>query len=145
MVTKIFINLPVKDLQRSIDFFTHLGFTFNQQFTDESATCMVMGENIFAMLLVEDRFREFTKKEISDAKKHTEVLIAMDAPNREAVDEMVRKAVEAGGEIYADPQDHGWMYAHSFADPDGHQWEVAYMDVSKLPQPEEADSEPSLN
>src|SRR5687768_7920341 len=128
MATQIYVNLPVKNLQRSIDFFTKLGFTFNQQFTDDKATCMIIGENIYAMLITEERFREFTKKPISDASKSTEVLIAIDAENREQVDDMVRKAVDAGGSLYNDPKDHGWMYYHSFADPDGHQWEVIYMD-----------------
>jgi predicted lactoylglutathione lyase len=134
MATRIFVNLPVKDLQRSIQFFTQLGFSFNPQFTDESATCMVISEHIYAMLLTEARFSQFTKKPVADATKTTEVLIALDADNREAIDEMVRKAAAAGGTIYADPQDHGWMYAHSFADLDGHQWELVYMDESALPQ-----------
>lgn len=134
MATKIFVNLPVKDLTRSIEFFTKLGFTFNPQFTDDKATCMIISENIFAMLLVEERFKDFTKKQICDAKENTEVLIALDADSREKVDEMVQKAVEAGGSIYKDPQDHGWMYGHSFADPDGHQWEILYMDESAISQ-----------
>lgn len=137
MATKIFINLPVRNLQKSIDFFTKLGFTFNPQFTDDKATCMIIGENIFAMLLVEDRFKDFTRKPISDASKTTEVLIALDAESREKVDEMIKKAVEAGGTTYAQPQDHGWMYGHSFADLDGHQWEILYMDETALPQMEE--------
>lgn len=134
MATKIFVNLPVKDLKKSISFFTQLGFSFNPQFTDEQATCMVIGENIFAMLLVEERFKDFTKKPISDAKKSTEVLLALDAESREAVDTMVKNAVKAGGSIYSDPQDHGWMYGHSFADPDGHQWEILFMDESAIPK-----------
>lgn len=134
MATKIFVNLPVKDLKRSMDFFSSLGFTFNMQFTDEQAACMIIGENIFAMLLVEARFRDFTKKPVADATKSTEVLLALDAESREAVDEMVRRAVAAGGSVYADPMDHGWMYGHSFADPDGHQWEVMYMDEEALAQ-----------
>lgn len=134
MATKIFVNLPVKNLQQSIDFFTKLGFTFNPQFTDEKATCMIIGENIFAMLIVEERFREFTKKPISDAHSSTEVLLALDAESREKVDEMVRIAVEAGGTTYAEPKDYGWMYYHSFADLDGHQWELAYMDETALPK-----------
>lgn len=134
MATKIFVNLPVKDLKKSISFFTQLGFSFNPQFTDEQATCMIIGENIFAMLLVEERFKDFTKKPISDAKKSTEVLLALDAESREAVDTMVKNAVKAGGSVYSDPQDHGWMYGHSFADLDGHQWEILYMDESALPQ-----------
>ena len=134
MATKIFVNLAVKDLQKSIEFFTHLGFTFNPQFTDESATCMIIGENIYAMLLVESRFKDFTKKELCDATKSTEVLIAIDADSRESVDELVRKAVEAGGSVYADKMDYGWMYGHSFADLDGHQWEVMYMDEAAMPE-----------
>lgn len=134
MATKIFVNLPVKDLKKSITFFTQLGFSFNPQFTDEQATCMIIGENIFAMLLVEDRFKDFTKKPISDATKSTEVLLALDAESREAVDTMIRHAVKAGGTTYSDPQDHGWMYGHSFADLDGHQWEIVYMDESAIPQ-----------
>lgn len=134
MATKIFVNLPVKDLNKSVEFFTKLGFSFNPQFTDDKATCMIIGENIFAMLLVEERFKDFTKKEICDAKKNTEVLIALDAENRKQVDEMVKKAEEAGGSIYTEPQDHGWMYGHSFADLDGHQWEILYMDESAIPK-----------
>lgn len=134
MATKIFVNLPVKDLRRSIHFFTQLGFSFNPQFTDEQATCMVIGENIFAMLLVQERFQDFTKKPIADATRSTEVLLALDAESREAVDAMIHRAVQAGGVVYAEPQDHGWMYGHSFADLDGHQWEILYMDENALPQ-----------
>jgi uncharacterized protein len=134
MPGKIFVNLPVKDLKRSIDFFTHLGFSFNQQFTDDKAACLVINDgSIYAMLLTEPMFKKFTKKESADASKTTEVLIAIDADSREQVDELVKKAVEAGGSIYTEPADHGWMYQHSFADPDGHQWEILYMDESKLP------------
>ncbi len=132
MATRIFVNLPVKDLNRSIGFFSRLGFNFNPQFTNDQAACMIIGENIFAMLLVEEHFRDFTRKEISDARKTTEVLIAIDAESRQKVDEMVRQAVAAGGSVYAEPQDHGWMYGHSFADPDGHQWEVLFMDEKAL-------------
>jgi uncharacterized protein len=134
MATKIFVNLPVKDLKKSINFFTQLGFNFNPQFTDEQATCMIIGENIFAMLLIEERFKDFTKKPISDAKKSTEVLLALDAKSREDVDAMIKNAIRAGGSVYADPQDHGWMYGHSFADLDGHQWEILYMDESAIAQ-----------
>jgi uncharacterized protein len=134
MASKVFINLPVKNLQKSIDFFSSLGFSFNPQFTDDTATCMIIGENIFAMLLVEEKFRTFTKKDISDAKRTTEVLIAIDAESREAVNDMVKKAEIAGGSIYREPDDHGWMYAHCFADLDGHQWEILYMDEKAIPQ-----------
>ena len=134
MASKIFLNLAVKDLKKSIDFFTTLGFSFNPQFTDASATCMIIGENIFVMLVTEQRFKDFTKKEICNAHKNTEVLIAIDAESREKVDEMVKTAVDAGGSIYMEPQDHGWMYGHSFADLDGHQWEIMYMDENAIPQ-----------
>ncbi len=133
MATKIFVNLPVKDLKRSMEFFTHLGYSFNPQFTDDKAACLVIKEDsIYAMLITEPFFKTFTKKAISDATKTTEVLLALDAESREEVDEMVRNALEAGGSTYMDPQDHGWMYGHSFADPDGHQWEILYMDINAL-------------
>jgi predicted lactoylglutathione lyase len=134
MATKIFVNLPVRDLERSKEFFSKIGFSFNPQFTNDKAACMVIGENIYAMLLVEEMFKTFTKKEISDAQKTTEVLLAVDADSRDKVNEMVRKAVEAGGSTYRNAEDHGWMYEHSFADLDGHQWEVLYMDESKMPE-----------
>jgi predicted lactoylglutathione lyase len=139
MATKIFVNLPVKDLQRSMDFFKHLGFAFNPQFTDEKAACMIVSEgSIYAMLITEPFFKTFTKKEISDAKQTTEVLLALDAESRQAVDDMVRKALEAGGSIYMEPQDQGWMYGHSFADPDGHQWEILFMDETALAENRDA-------
>ncbi|SDB61014.1 hypothetical protein SAMN03097699_2556 [Flavobacteriaceae bacterium MAR_2010_188] len=131
MAKQIFINLPVKDLKRSIAFFTSLGFSFNQDFTDDKAACLVLGKNIYSMLLTEPMFATFTKKPISDATKSTEVLIAIDVDSKQAVDDMVNDAEDAGGKIYAEPQDHGWMYAHSFEDLDGHQWEVLYIDQEK--------------
>jgi len=134
MAKQIFVNLPVKDLKKSLEFFSRLGFSFNPQFTNDNGACMIIGENIYAMLLVENFFKTFTKKDISDATKTTEVLIAIDVLNRQEVDEMVKKAVEAGGSIYRDPQDHGWMYFHSFADLDGHQWEIGFMDESAMPK-----------
>ena len=134
MASKIFLNLAVKDLKKSIDFFTELGFSFNPKFTDDYATCMIIAENIFAMLVTEQRFKEFTGKEICNAHKNTEVLIAIDVDNREKVDEMVKNAVGAGGTIYMEPIDHGWMYGHSFADLDGHQWEIMYMDENATPK-----------
>lgn len=133
MATKVFINLPVKDLAKSMAFFTDLGYSFNPQFTDEKAACMVISDSIFAMLLTETYFQTFTKKKVSDAKTATEVLIALDTNSREEVQQMVAKAKELGGTIYADPQDHGWMYQHSFADLDGHQWELVYMDATQFP------------
>jgi len=130
---QIFVNLPVKDLKRSIDFFTALGFSFNPQFTDEKATCMVIGENIYAMLIVESFFQTFTTKSISDASKTTEVLTALSVESREKVDEMANKALAAGGSPNTEAQDHGWMYGRSFQDPDGHIWELLYMDESQAP------------
>ena len=134
MATKIFVNLPVKDLDKSKEFFISLGFAFNPQFTDDKAACLVIGENIFAMLLREEFFKTFTNKEIADATKTTEALIAIDAASRQEVDDLVKKAAEAGGSIYRNPEDHGWMYGHSFADLDGHQWEILFMDATALPQ-----------
>jgi predicted lactoylglutathione lyase len=133
MATKIFINLPVKDLSKSISFFSSLGFNFNPQFSDEKAGCMVISENIFVMLLIEDYFQTFTKKPVSDAKTTTEVLITLDSHSKEELKQLVEKAVASGGTVYNEPQDHGWMYQHGFADLDGHQWELAYMDMSQLP------------
>jgi predicted lactoylglutathione lyase len=132
MATKIFVNLPVKDLKKSIEFFTNLGYKFNPQFTDETATCMIIGEDIYVMLLTEPKFRMFTPKPICDATRSTEVLVALSMENRPAVDEMVRKAVAAGGTTYNDPQDHGFMYAHGFQDLDGHIWEVFFMEPSAV-------------
>ena len=133
MKRKVFINLPVKDLKKSMDFFTGLGYRFNTLFTDEKAASMVISDNIYAMLLSEEYFKTFTKKSISDAKTSTEVLIALDADSREDVQKIIAKAKESGADIYAEPQDHGWMYQHSFADLDGHQWEIVYMNESKIP------------
>lgn len=134
MNTKIFVNLPVKDLNKSIEFFTKLGYTFNQQFTDETATCMVVSDTIFVMLLTEVRFKDFTRKPISDAKKQTEVLISLQVESKDKVNEMLGKALEAGGNIYADPQDLGWMFMRGFADLDGHQWEIFFIDESQIPK-----------
>jgi predicted lactoylglutathione lyase len=134
MATQIFVNLPVKDLSKTVAFFTHLGFSFNQQFTDEKATCMIIEENIFAMLLIEDYFKTFTKKEVADATKTTEVIIALSAESREKVDEIVDKAIAAGGSAHRDPQDHGWMYERSFQDINGHLWELVYMDPAAAAQ-----------
>jgi uncharacterized protein len=132
VTTKIFVNLPAKDLNKTIEFFTKLGFKFNPQFTDENATCMIVGEDIFVMLLVEKFFKTFTKKEISDSSKNTEVIVALSVEAREKVDQMINKAIEAGGREYREPQDHGWMYGRSFEDINGHIWEIIYMDESAL-------------
>lgn len=136
MTTKIFVNLPIKDLKKSMEFYTKLGFANNPQFTDDTAACMVISESIFVMLLTYTKFKEFTKKEIADATKTTQVLLAIDVESKEKVDEFVKTAVAAGGSIYMNATDHGWMYQHSFADLDGHQWELGYMDMSKMPKKE---------
>ena len=127
MPRQIFVNLPVADLPKSIAFFTALGFANNPQFTDDTAACMVVSDTIYVMLLTHPKFQAFTPKAIADSRKSTEVLIALDCDSREQVDDLVRRAVAAGGSIYAEPVDHGFMYGHSFADPDGHQWEVFHM------------------
>ena len=130
MARQIFVNLPVKDLNKSISFFTHLGFTFNPQFTDENATCMIVDENIFVMLLVEKFFKTFTPKEICDTATSAEVLVALSFESRAEVDEIVTKAIAAGGTTYNEPQDHGFMYQHGFQDLDGHIWEIFFMESS---------------
>ena len=135
VVKQIFVNLPVKDLQRSIDFFTGLGFRFNPQFTDDKAACMVISETIYAMLIVESFFKTFTNKKISDAAKSTEVLNALSFESRAEVDKMADKALNSGGSPNTETQDHGWMYGRTFQDPDGHIWELLYMDESQLSQP----------
>ena len=132
MAKKIFVNLPVRNLDKSIEFFTKLGFTFNPQFTDETATCMIVSDDIFVMLLTEAKFKTFTPKPICDASKATDVLVCLSTDSRQQVDELVRKAVDAGGSTYNQPQDHGFMYAHGFQDPDGHIWELIYMEPSAI-------------
>jgi uncharacterized protein len=132
LTTQIFVNLPVKDLSRTVEFFNRLGFTFNPQFTDENATCMIINDNIFVMLLVEKFFKTFTKKEICDTTKNTEVIIALSTESREKVDEMMQNVFEAGGKESREPQDHGWMYGRSFQDINGHLWEIIYMDEKAL-------------
>jgi predicted lactoylglutathione lyase len=125
---KIFVNLPVKKLRKSKAFFSKLGFTFNPRFTDETAACMIVSEDIFVMLLTEEKFRTFTPIEICDAKKSTEVLLCLTRENRDDVDGMVREAVAAGGRTFRDPQDYGFMYEHGFQDLDGHIWELICME-----------------
>lgn len=114
MVNKIFVNLPVQNLQEAMGFFTALGFSFDQKFTDESAACMRVTEDLFVMLLTKEKFRLFTPNEVCDAWKCTEALLCLSLDRREAVDELVRKAITAGGKTYSDPQDYGFMYGHGF-------------------------------
>ena len=132
MRTQIFINLPVKNLEASKEFYTALGYTINEQFTNEQAACIVISEEIFVMILTHEFFKGFTGKAIADATNTTEVLNCLSAESRDAVDELVRKAVAAGGTAPRQPQDHGWMYGHGFEDLDGHIWEVGYMDMEAL-------------
>ncbi|MDP2314817.1 MAG: hypothetical protein Q8P41_18090 [Pseudomonadota bacterium] len=130
---KVFINLPVRDLQRSIAFFTELGFTFNPQFTDENATCMILSEEAFVMLLVEGRFKDFTDKGICDTTSANEVLIALSASSRAEVDEIVHTALAAGGTAAMPRMEHeGFMYGWSFRDLDNHHWEVMWMDPAAI-------------
>lgn len=133
MVTQIFVNLPVRDLARSVDFFTKLGFQFNPQFTDENATCMILNDTSFVMLLVEPFFQTFTKKSIADTTQSNEVALAIALESREKVDEMTATALTSGGSPANDPQDHGWMYSQSFQDPDGHVWEPMWADIRQFP------------
>jgi predicted lactoylglutathione lyase len=128
---KLFVNIPVTDLQRSIDFFETLGFSFNPQFTDATATCMLVGEDAYFMLLTREKFQEFSKRPAADPRKETGALYAISVDSRDEVDKTVHKALAAGGSRAADPQDHGFMYAWSFYDLDGHHWEVFWMDVSE--------------
>ena len=134
MGTKIFVNLPVKSLDRSMEFFKRLGFSFNPHFTDETAACMVISDDIYAMLLTHAKFKAFTPKTICDATKSTEVLIALSCESRQHVDDLVRKAIAAGGSVYAERKDYGFMYQHGFQDPDGHIWELIWMDPKGIPQ-----------
>lgn len=130
MAKQIFVNLPVKDLKRAVTFFTSLGFSFNQQFTDENATCMIVGENIFVMLLVEPFFKTFTPKTIVDATTSTEVLVCLALESRDSVSAMVEKALASGGKAVNPAKDYGFMYQHGFEDPDGHIWELVFMETA---------------
>jgi uncharacterized protein len=133
--TQIFINLPVKDLKRTMDFFGKLGFSFNPVFTDENAACLVISENIYAMLLVEKFFKNFIPdKEICDANRSTEVLVALTARSRQEVDELIGKAVAAGGSEYRQAQDYGWMYGRAFQDVNGHIWEIFHANLDAMPE-----------
>jgi uncharacterized protein len=128
MNKQVFINLPVKDLNKSKAFFEALGFSFNPQFTNDSGACMVIAQDsIFAMLLTEEFFKTFTSKPIASAHEVTEVLNCLSCESREEVDSLVAKAIAAGGKAPRAPQDHGFMYGHGFEDLDGHIWELVYM------------------
>ena len=133
MGRQIYVNIAIKNMERSKAFFSNLGFGFNPQFTNESGACMIVADDIYVMLLTESFFQGFTKKPVADAKKTTEVLICLSCTSRAEVDELVRKAVAAGGKTPVPPQDHGFMYGHGFEDLDGHQWELTYMDPNATP------------
>jgi len=133
MPTQIFVNLPIADLDRSVEFFKKVGYTFNAQFTDETATCMVISDDIYAMLLTRPKFQTFIPGEISDATKQTEVLISLSCESRQAVDDVIAKAVAAGGKTFRAPDDHGFMYGNAYQDLDGHIWEYFWMDPSAIP------------
>ena len=132
MNRKIFFSLAVNDLDRAVAFFTALGFTFNAQFTDETATSMIISEDIYAMLLTPAKFDSFAPKGRCDTQQSNEVMLALSCDSREEVMEFVQKAVAAGGTTYAEPSDYGFMYQHGFQDLDGHIWEVFYMDPSHV-------------
>jgi len=134
MARKLYLNLPVKDLPASVAFFTKLGFQFNQQFTDESATCMIVSEAASVMLLTEARFRGFTKKQLASTATHSQAIFALSAESRADVDDFADKALAAGGTPAMAPTDLGFMYLRSFYDLDGHHWEIFYMDEAAMPQ-----------
>jgi len=129
--TQIFVNLPVKNLNKSMMFFKKLGFTFNKKFTNKNAACMIITDDIYSMLVVEKFFKTFTNKKISNAKTSTEVLLALSFESRKKVDEISKTAVKAGGKVTRKPVDHGWMYGQTFEDLDGHIWEAFWMDEKK--------------
>jgi uncharacterized protein len=129
---KLFVNLPVADLPRAMEFFAQLGFTYDKKFTDEKAACMVINADTNFMLLRREFFQGFTKKAICDTRTHCEGLFCVSCDSREAVDKLVDKALGIGGKPASDPQDHGFMYVRSFYDLDGHHWEAAWMDMSAM-------------
>jgi predicted lactoylglutathione lyase len=131
-VSATFVNLPVKDLKKSIAFFEALGFAFDPQFTDDSATCLVLGPSHFAMLITHPRFKDFTPHALVDAHRNTEALVALQLGSRAQVDDVTNKALAAGGKDFRSPEDHGWMYGRAFQDLDGHIWEPFFMDVDAM-------------
>jgi len=132
-INEIYVNLPIKDVQKTREFWTKLGFSINEQFSDEKAICVIMKENhIYAMFLKEEFFQTFTNRPFAKGDT-TQVLLAIGVNSRDEVDNMVKTAIENGGSKYSEPMDHGWMYQSSFADLNGHQWEVMHADASQLP------------
>jgi len=134
MATRIFINLPVNNLQQSMDFYSKIGFVNNPTFTDENAACMVLNDSIALMIMVPTRFNDFIKKPIGNAKTTTNAIYALSMESLDAMNQMADKAIAAGGTEAMPPNDYGFMQQRSFEDPDGHYWEVLYMDMSKFPQ-----------
>lgn len=134
MSKKIFVNLPVKDLDKSVEFFKKLGYEFNPQFTDDTAACMVISDDIYTMLLTEPKFKEFTPKEIADSSKTTEVLTCLSSDSKEELNDLMEKALSAGAIETREPQDYGFMYGRSYTDLDGHIWELMWMDENGIPQ-----------
>ena len=132
MPQMIFVNLPVKDLETTKGFFGKLGYSTNPQFSDETSACLVISDTIFVMLLTEPKFKGFTKKEIADSEKSTEVILCLSAESREKVDELADAALAAGGFPANEPMDYGTMYGRSFQDPDHHVWEVMWMDPAAV-------------
>lgn len=132
MSTKVFVNLPVKDLKKSMAFYKALGFTFNSQFTDDTAACMVISEHNYAMLLTHEKFKNFATKPIADALKTTGVLVAISLDSETAVDKMLEKALKAGGREPREKQNYGFMVQRTFEDPDGHTWEPFWMDPTRV-------------
>jgi uncharacterized protein len=129
MHKQIYVNLPVADLKKTRAFFSELGFTFEPKFSNDDAACMIVGENIFVMLLTHSFYRSFTDKEIADTKRYTAVANCISCESRREVDELVAKAQKAGGTVPRAPKDYGNMYGHGFEDLDGHNWELVYMDA----------------
>ena len=127
MTSQVFINLPVADVSRSMAFWKALGYAHNPQFSNKDGACIVISEHIHVMVLTHAKFRDFTPKAICDTGTSTEVLLCLSCDSADEVKDLVGKAVAAGGAVYAEPTDHGFMYQHSFADPDGHQWELFHM------------------
>jgi len=132
MPTKIYVNLPVKDLARSTEFFNKLGFSFDERFSNDQAGCLIISDDIYAMLITEPFFRSFTTKELADASQTTEAIVALEVDTRQQVDEMAARALESGGSPASEPMEQDGMYERSFADPDGHLWEVAYNPFTDL-------------
>ncbi|CAA9286074.1 MAG: Glyoxalase family protein [uncultured Chloroflexi bacterium] len=131
---KLFLNLPISNLKRSVDFFTALGFSFDPRFTSENATCMILNDEAFVMLLEEDFFKSFHKKDIADPNRQMEAIMAISADSRADVDDLVDKALAAGATSSKPADDHGFMYQRTFQDLDGHHWEVVWMEMAAFEQ-----------